>query len=83
MFARRDTSDLSPPENNGYLLQRLSAYIDFHIKGHVRCAAHGVLRSRKKGRPRPVIDASKLFFEPTFANITVAAEKENSLVMRR
>jgi hypothetical protein len=30
-----------------------------------------------------VIDESKLLFEQAFADITVAAEKENSLVMRR
>jgi hypothetical protein len=30
-----------------------------------------------KGGRRPVIDESKLFFERAFADITVAAEKEN------
>jgi hypothetical protein len=37
----------------------------------------------RKGGPRPVIDESKLFFEQAFADITVAAKNENSLVMRR
>ena len=37
----------------------------------------------RKGGPRPVIDESKLFFEQAFADITVAAKKENSLVMLR
>jgi hypothetical protein len=33
---RNDNWGLTPPENNGYLLQRLSAYGDFHINGRVR-----------------------------------------------
>jgi hypothetical protein len=40
------------------------------------------IEAGRKGGPRPVIDESKLFFEQASADIT-AAEKENSLVMRR
>jgi hypothetical protein len=60
---RNDNWGLSPPENNGYLLQRLSAYIDFHVKGHVRLFAQpmSAIGAGRKGGPRPVIDESKLF----------------------
>jgi hypothetical protein len=73
------------PENNGYLLQRLSAYIDFHVNGRVRFFAQPMSATavRRQGGPRPVIHESKLFFQQAFADITVAAEKENSPVMRR
>ena len=41
------------------------------------------IEAGETANPRPVIDESKLFFEKAFADITVAAEKENSLGMRR
>jgi Alginate export len=75
---------LSPPKNNGYLLQRLTAYSDFHVNGRVRFFMQpmSAIEAGRKGGPRPVIDESTLFFEQAFVDITVAAEKENSLVMR-
>src|SRR5215831_13521335 len=75
---------LSPPKYNGYLLQRLTAYGDFHVNGRVRFFIQpmSAIEAGRKGGPRPVIDESKLWFEQAFADITVAGEKENSLVMR-
>jgi len=75
---------LSPPKYNAYLLQRLTAYSDFHVNGRVRFFIQpmSAIEAGRKGGPRPVIDESKLFFEQAFVDITVAPEKENSLVMR-
>jgi hypothetical protein len=75
---------LSPPENNGYLLQRLSAYSNFHVNGRVRFFVQpmSAIEAGRNSGPRPAIDESRLFFEQAFADITVAAKKENSLVVR-
>jgi hypothetical protein len=75
---------LSPPKNNAYFLQRLTAYSDFHVNGRVRFFVQlmSAIEAGRKGGPRPVIDESKLFFEQAFVDITVAADKEDSLVMR-
>jgi hypothetical protein len=75
---------LSPPKNNAYFLQRLTAYSDFHVNGRVRFFVQlmSAIEVGRKGGPRPVIDESKLFFEQAFVDITVAADKEDSLVMR-
>jgi Alginate export len=81
---RNENWGLSSPANNRYLLQRLTAYGDFHVNGRVRFFAQpmSAIEAGRNGGPRPVIDESKLWFEQAFADITVAAEKENSLVMR-
>jgi alginate export protein len=84
---RNDNWGLTPPENNGYLLQRLSAYGDFHVNGRVRFFVQpmSAIEVGRNGGPRPVIDESKLWFEQAFADVTLekgAKEKENSLVIR-
>jgi Alginate export len=75
---------LNPPKHNAYLLQRLTAYSDFHVNSRLRFFVQpmSAIEAGRKGGPRPVIDESKLFFEQAFADITVTADKENSLVIR-
>jgi hypothetical protein len=78
---------VGPQDDNGYLLQRLSAYGDFHISRRIRFFAQltSNIEAGRNGGPRPVIDESKLWFEQAFADITLAkgAEgRETSLVMR-
>ena len=73
-----------PQDGNGYLLQRLSVYGDFHVNRRIRFFTQltSAIEAGRNGGPRPVIDESKLFFIQAFADITAAEEKENSLVMR-
>jgi hypothetical protein len=88
---------VGPQDDNGYLLQRLSAYGDFHLSPRFRFFAQftSAIEAGRNGGPRPIIDESKLWFEQAFADITLAkgaeakgaqakgAEaKENSLVLR-
>jgi hypothetical protein len=78
---------MGPQDGNGYLLQRLSAYSDFHVGRRIRIFAQltSNLEAGRNGGPRPVIDESKLWFEQAFADITLAkgAEgKAKSLVVR-
>jgi hypothetical protein len=74
-------------DNNGYLLQRLMVYGDFHVSRRVRFFAQltSAIEVGRNGGPRPIIDESKLWFTQSFADITLATgsdEKEDSLVMR-
>jgi hypothetical protein len=76
-----------PQDDNGYLLQRLSAYGDLHVSRRIRFFAHltSNIEAGRNGGPRPVIDESRLWFEQAFADITVAKGadgKEKSLVLR-
>jgi hypothetical protein len=78
---------VGPQDGNGYLLQRLSAYGDFHVSPRVRFFAQltSDIEAGRHGGPRPVIDETKLWFEQAFADITLAKGadgKENSMVMR-
>jgi hypothetical protein len=78
---------LGPQDDNGYLLQRLSVYGDFHVNPHIRFFAQltSAIEAGRNGGPRPGIDESKLWFEQAFADVTLekgAKEKENSLIMR-
>jgi hypothetical protein len=78
---------VGPQDDNGYLLQRLSVYGDFHVNPHIRFFAQltSAIEAGRNGGPRPVIDESKLWFEQAFADVTLekkAGEKENSLIMR-
>jgi len=78
---------VGPQDGNGYLLQRLMAYGDFHASRRIRFFAQltSNLEEGRNGGPRPVIDESKLWFKQAFADITLAKgaeEKKNPLVMR-
>jgi hypothetical protein len=78
---------VGPQDDNGYLLQRLTAYGDFRVSRRIRFFAQltSDIEAGRNGGPRPVIDESKLWFEQAFADITLAKGadgKENSLVMR-
>src|SRR5215510_15244288 len=77
---------VGPQDDNGYLLQRLSAYGDLHVSPRIRFFAQltSTIEAGRNGGPRPVIYKSKLWFEQVFAAITLskAAEgKENCLVL--
>ena len=75
---------VGPQDNNGYLLQRLSVYGDFHVHDRIRAFAQltSAFDAGQNGGPRPVIDESMLFFEQAFADVAVKAQDENSLVVR-
>jgi hypothetical protein len=78
---------VGPQDDNGYLLQRLSAYGDFHVSRRIRFFAQltSNIEAGRNGGPRPVIDESRLWFEQAFADITLvkgAEGNEKSLVMR-
>lgn len=78
---------VGPQDGNGYLLQRLTAYGDFHVNRRVRFFAQltSNIEAGRNGGPRPVIDESKLWFQQAFADIALTKEadgKENSLTLR-
>lgn len=78
---------IGPQDDNGYLLSRLSAFGDFHVKPRLRFFAQltNDIEAGRNGGPRPVIDEDKLWFEQMFADIALkkpAKEKRDSLVLR-
>jgi alginate export protein len=84
---------IGPQDGNGYLLSRLSAFGDFHVKPRLRFFAQltNDIEAGRNGGPRPVIDEDRLWFEQAFADITLwkkeeekkeAGPKKDSLVLR-
>ncbi|HEY9226619.1 MAG TPA: alginate export family protein [Gemmatimonadaceae bacterium] len=78
---------IGPQDDNGYLLQRLTAYGDLHLSRRVRFFPQltSDIEAGRNGGPRPYIDESKLWFEQAFADITLARDtnaKATSLVLR-
>ncbi len=78
---------VGPQDGNGYPLQRLTAYGDFHVSRHIRFFTQltSDIEAGRNGGPRPVIDESKLWFQQAFTDITLSKGtkgKENPLVMR-
>lgn len=78
---------VGPQDGNGYLLQRLTAYGDFHMSRHIRFFTQltSDIEAGRNGGPRPFIDESRLWLEQAFADITLAIGPEGktgSLVMR-
>jgi hypothetical protein len=73
-----------PQDTNGYLLQRLSIYGDIHAAPRVRLFVQltSDIEAGRNGGPRPVIDKSKLFFEQSFADITLSKDPGDKLVLR-
>src|SRR5258707_3977427 len=63
-----------PQDDNGYLLQRLSTYVDIYPAPRIRFFAQltSDIEAGRTGGPRPVTDESKLFFEEGVADITLA-----------
>lgn len=78
---------VGPQDDNGYLLQRLSAFGDFHVNRRIRFFAQltSNIEAGRNGGPRPVIDESKLWFEQAFADwalVEGAEGKAPPLVVR-
>src|SRR5258705_17076 len=73
-----------PQDDNGYLLQRLSTYLDIHPAPRIRFFVQltSDIEAGRTGGPRPVTDESKLFFEEGFADITLAKASNQSVVLR-
>jgi alginate export protein len=69
---------IGPQDGNGYLLSRLSAFGDFHVKPRLRFFAQltNDIEAGRNGGPRPVIDEDKLWFEQAFADITLWKKEE-------
>jgi hypothetical protein len=69
---------VGPQDDNGYLLQRLTAFGDFHVSPRARFFVQltSDIEAGRNGGPRPFIDESKLWFEQAFADITLWKESE-------
>ena len=71
-------------DDNGYLLQRLTTYADFHAAPRVRFFVQltSAIEAGRKGGPRPGVDESKLSFENGFVDIALSKRRERSFVSR-
>ncbi len=71
-------------DDNGYLFQRLSTYVDIHAAPRIRFFVQltSDIEAGRTGGPRPVTDESKLFFEEGFADITLSKARNNTVVLR-
>jgi hypothetical protein len=73
-----------PQDDNGYLLQRLTAYADVHAATRIRVFVQltSDIEAGRNGGPRPVIDESKLFFEEAFVDMAIRKASKQSLRLR-
>src|SRR5258706_12546946 len=69
-----------PQDDNGYLLQRLSTYVDIYPAPRIRFFAQltSDIEAGRTGGPRPVPDDSKLFFQEGVPDITLAEASNQS-----
>jgi hypothetical protein len=70
---------LGTQDDNGYLLQRFTTYVDIHAAPRIRFFVQltSDIEAGRNGGPRPVIDESKLFFEEGLIDIVLSkARKE-------
>jgi Alginate export len=72
-----------PQDHNGYLLQRLSLYGDWHISSRVRFFGQlsSSIEAGRNGGPAPIMEA-KLWVEQGFADVGVMESGKASLVLR-
>src|SRR5690348_15194846 len=72
-----------PQDGNGYLLQRISLFSDFHLGEQVRFFAQltSGIEAGRNGGPRPN-DQARLWVEQGFADIRLKASHDTSLSLR-
>jgi hypothetical protein len=72
-----------PQDHNGYLLQRISLYSDWHFSRRVRFFGQltSNIEAGRNGGPAPAMEA-KLWFEQGFADIGLTRSTRRSLTLR-
>jgi len=75
---------LTPPDPDGYLLQRYLLHTDVHAGSRVRVWTefNSGLENGRIGGPRPVIDEDKLDLHQAFVDVTVGATGPSAAVLR-
>src|SRR6266849_10153991 len=75
---------LTPPDPDGYLLQRYLLHADLHFGSRVRVWTefNSSLENDRIGGPRPVIDEDKLDRHQAFVDVTVGATGPSAAVLR-
>src|SRR5258708_12795121 len=80
---RNGSWGFGPQDDNGYLLQRLSTYLDIHPAPRIRFFVQltSDIEAGRTGGPRPVTAESKLFFEAGLSAITHAKQSKQSVTL--
>src|SRR5260221_4437774 len=75
---------LTPPDPDGYLLQRYLLHTDLHVGSRVRVWTefNSSLENGRIGGPRPVIDEDKFDLHQVFVDVTVGATGPSAAVLR-
>ncbi len=75
---------LTPPDPDGYLLQRYLLHAAVHVGSRVRVWTefNSGLENGRIGGPRPVIDEDKLDLHQAFVDVTVGATGPSAAVLR-
>ncbi len=75
---------LTPPDPDGYLLQRYLLHTDVHVGSRVRVWTefNSGFENGRIGGPRPVIDEDKLDLHQTFVDVTVGVAGPSVAVIR-
>ena len=75
---------LTPPDPDGYLLQRYLQHVDVHVGSRVRVWTEfdSSLENGRIGGPRPVIDEDKLDLHQAFVDLTIGVRGPSAAVLR-
>ena len=75
---------LTPPDPNGYLLQRYRLHTDVRVGSHLRVwtELNSSLENGRSGGPRPVIDEDRLDLHQAFVDVTVGRTGPSAAVLR-
>jgi Alginate export len=75
---------LTPPDPDGYLLQRYLLHADVHVRSRVRVWTefNSGLENGRLGGPRPVIDEDKLDLHQAFVDVPVGVTGPSTAVLR-
>jgi hypothetical protein len=75
---------LTPPDPDGYFLQRYLLHADVHVGSRVRVWTefNSGLENGRIGGPRPVIDEDKLDLHQAFVDVTVGVTRPSAAVLR-
>jgi hypothetical protein len=75
---------LTPPDPDGYVLQRYLLHVDLHVGSRVRVWTefNSGLENGRIGGPRPMIDEDKLDLHQAFVDVTVGLTGPSAAVLR-
>jgi len=75
---------LTPPDPDGYLLQRYLLHADVHVASRVRVWTEFVssLENGRSGGPRPVIDEDTLDLHQAFIDVTIGVTGPSAVALR-